>query len=189
MTAPFPRHWIHPQAIPRGFLRIYILTTLSRGPATGYEIMQRIEEKTEGAWRPGAGTIYPLLKSLLKEKLVTASAKASRTSRVSYTVTPAARRELEAMRAGMTTFGRKERVIMRLVSDLVPNDIFVPLLLNRAREGSELLRSKIAKLPEPGRTSAMRELQSMTEIQRDWLRSNIKPRKLVKAPRKSLRYP
>ncbi|MDE1853773.1 MAG: PadR family transcriptional regulator [Thaumarchaeota archaeon] len=174
MASSFPRHWTHPQAIPRGFLRIYILTMLSRGPATGYEIMQRIEEKTEGAWRPGPGTIYPLLKSLVREKLVTPSEKKSKTSRVTYTITPAARRELSEMRAGMATFGRKERVIMRLVSDLMPNEILVPILLNRAREGVEFMRTRISALPEPERTAALRELRSITENQLDWAVSSLK---------------
>jgi DNA-binding PadR family transcriptional regulator len=148
--------------------------------------MQRIEEKTEGAWRPGPGTIYPLLKALVKEKLVTASA-ISRTSKVSYTVTPAAKRELKAMYAGMSTFGKKERVVMRLVSDLMPNTSLVPILLNRAREGSEFVRSRIAELPEPDRTSALRELKSITENQLDWIKSMSELRSPTQTPRKPLR--
>lgn len=187
VAASIPRHWTHPQAIPRGFLRVYILTTLSRGPATGYEIMQRIEEKTEGAWRPGPGTIYPLLKSLVREKLVTPSEKKTKTSRVTYTVTPAARRELDEMRAGMASFGRKERVMMRLVSDLMPNEILVPMLLNRAREGVEFMRSRISALPDPERTAALRELRSITEGQLDWAESKLKPREPPKARAKAVR--
>lgn len=165
---------------------MYILTTLSRGPATGYEIMQRIEEKTEGAWRPGPGTIYPLLKTLVREKLVTPSQKtprASRTTRVSYTITPAAKRELEAMHAGMASFGRKERLIMRLVSDLMPNITFVPVLLHRARDSAEFLRTAIAELPEPERTSALRELGSLAENQLDWVRSSLEHTKTGHARR------
>ncbi|HEV2226515.1 MAG TPA: PadR family transcriptional regulator [Nitrososphaerales archaeon] len=187
MSTPFPRHWTHPQAIPRGFLRIYILTTLSRAPATGYEIMQRIDERTEGAWRPGPGTIYPLLKTLVGEKMVTSSGKKSKTSRVTYTITAAAKREIKSMYAGMATFGRKERVMMRLVSDLMPNSALVPILLNRAREGSEFLRSRIAELPEPERRSAMRELRSITENQLDWIKSVLEPTGTLERPRKPLR--
>ncbi len=168
---------------------MYILTTLSGGPVTGYEIMQRIEEKTEGAWRPGPGTIYPLLKGLVREKLATPSQKAAKTSRVSYTITPSGARELEAMHEEMASFGRKERVIMRLVSDLMPNTTLVPVLLNRARDGADFLRSRISELPEPDRTAALRELGTMTENQLDWIRSNLEPRGTIKARRKSIRYP
>jgi DNA-binding PadR family transcriptional regulator len=187
MSALFPRHWKQPQAIPRGFLRIYILTTLSRGPSTGYEIMQRIEEKTEGAWRPGPGTIYPLLKSLVLEKLVTAPGKKSKTSRVTYTITFAGRREVEAMHAGMASFGRKERVMIGLVSDLMPNTALVPILLNRAREGSEFLHSRIAELPEPERTHALRELRSIAENQIDLIKSVLEPSVRAGAQRKPTR--
>jgi DNA-binding PadR family transcriptional regulator len=187
MPVPIARHWTHPQAIPRGFLRVYILTTLSRGPATGYEIMQRIEERTEGAWRPGPGTVYPLLKSLVREKLVNPSQKTSKTSRVSYTITSSGEDELAAMRAERASFGGKERVIMRLASDLVPSRTLVPVLLNRARDSAEFLRSKIAELPEPDRTAALRELGTITENQLDWVRSNLEPRRTIQTRRKPIR--
>lgn len=168
---------------------MYILTTLSRWPASGYEIMQRIDEKTEGAWRPGPGTIYPLLKTLVKERLVTSSEKVSRTSRVLYTITPSAKREVEAMYAGMASFGRKEKVMMRLLGDLMPSNTLVPILLSRAREGSEFLRSRITELPEPDRTRALKELESVTEAQLSWIKSNLEPRVPIGARRKRLRYP
>jgi len=187
VAAPISRHWTHPQAIPRGLLRIYILTVISRAPITGYELMQRIEEKTEGAWRPGPGTIYPLLKSLVREKLVSSSQKASRTSRVSYTITTTGERALSAMRAEMSSFGRKEHVVMRLVSDLVPNTMLVPMLLNRARDGAEFLRARIVELTEPDRTAALRELGTLTENQLDWIRSNLEPQRALAARRKRIR--
>jgi DNA-binding PadR family transcriptional regulator len=189
MAGRIARHWTHPQAIPRGFLRVYILTILSRGPATGYEIMQGIEERTEGAWRPGPGTIYPLLKSLVREKLVSPSQKKSKTSRVSYTITSSGVDELAAMRAARASFGSKERVIMRLASDLMPSRTLVPVLLNRARDSAEFLRPKIMELPEPDRTAALRELGTITENQLDWVRSNLEPRKTIHTRRKPIRYP
>ncbi|HLQ21553.1 MAG TPA: PadR family transcriptional regulator, partial [Nitrososphaerales archaeon] len=56
------RRWMDPQAVPRGFLRFYVLSLLSRRPEAGYSIMRTIEETTDGAWRPGPGTVYPLLR-------------------------------------------------------------------------------------------------------------------------------
>lgn len=166
---------------------MYLLASLSKRPATGYEIMQGIEERTDGAWRPGPGTIYPLLKSLEGEKFVCASPKASKTSRVLYKITTAGENKLSEMRAEMASFGRKERVIMRLASDLVPSRDLVPVILSRARESAEFLRAKISELPEPDRTESLRELGTITENQLDWVRSNLEPREPVQAHRKPIR--
>ncbi|MDA4124553.1 MAG: PadR family transcriptional regulator [Thaumarchaeota archaeon] len=187
MAAPSSRHWKHPQAIPRGFLRVYILTALSRSPMTGYDIMQRIEEKTEGVWRPGPGTIYPLLKSLVREKLVTHSQRSKKTSRIAYTITDAGRGELLAMRAEMASFGGKERAVMRLVSDLMEGRTLVTLFLNRSRDGAEFLRSKILELPEPERTAALRDLRTITENQMDWINANLEKRLVAPARAKAVR--
>jgi DNA-binding PadR family transcriptional regulator len=48
----------------KGYLRIAVLTLLSRKPHHGYEIMKEIKEKTGGFWKPTAGGIYPILQSL-----------------------------------------------------------------------------------------------------------------------------
>jgi DNA-binding PadR family transcriptional regulator len=187
MSEAEARHWAHPQTIPRGFLRIFMLAMISKGAVTGYDIMQHIEEKTDGAWRPGPGTIYPLLKSLSKERLISSSRKGSKTSRVSYTITPSGEQELAGMRASMPGFGRKERVVMRLVSDLVPPETLIPLLLNRAREGSEFLRSKILQMPEPERISALKELGALAENQLDWVSLNLKQKPAPRAAQRPSR--
>ncbi len=56
--------WLEPQSGPRGLLKYYILKRLSETEATGYDLLKGIEEKTGGAWRPGAGSIYPVLEQL-----------------------------------------------------------------------------------------------------------------------------
>jgi DNA-binding PadR family transcriptional regulator len=48
----------------RGYLRIAVLTLLSRKPRHGYEIMKEIKERSGGFWRPTAGGVYPILQSL-----------------------------------------------------------------------------------------------------------------------------
>ncbi len=45
-------------------MKYYILKRLSEKEATGYDLLKGIEEKTGGAWRPGAGSIYPILDQL-----------------------------------------------------------------------------------------------------------------------------
>jgi len=48
-------------AVPKGLLRYYVLESLSERPMSGSEIMDEIERRSEGCWRPSPGSIYPLL--------------------------------------------------------------------------------------------------------------------------------
>jgi DNA-binding PadR family transcriptional regulator len=45
----------------------------------GYEVITRIEERTEGFWKPGPGSIYPMLESMRKEGLIRAAATSRKT--------------------------------------------------------------------------------------------------------------
>jgi len=55
---------------PRGDVRAAVLQLLGEEPMHGYQLMQRIAERSQGAWRPSPGTIYPVLALLEDEGLV-----------------------------------------------------------------------------------------------------------------------
>ncbi|HEX5332874.1 MAG TPA: PadR family transcriptional regulator [Cellulomonas sp.] len=55
---------------PRGDVRAAVLQLLAEEPMHGYQLMQLIAERSEGAWRPSPGTIYPVLSQLEDEGLV-----------------------------------------------------------------------------------------------------------------------
>ncbi len=74
----------------RGGLRMWVLNLLMRGPKNGAEIMDAIEEMSQGWWRPSPGSIYPLLESLVQEGL-TAKREDGR-----YELTPSGRQSMEA---------------------------------------------------------------------------------------------
>jgi DNA-binding PadR family transcriptional regulator len=54
----------------RGNVRFAILTLLNEGPNNGYQIMQAIEQRSHGTWKPSSGSIYPTLQLLEDEGLV-----------------------------------------------------------------------------------------------------------------------
>ena len=56
----------------RGDVRSAILTLLGEKPMHGYEMIQHLEDRTGGRWRPSAGSIYPTLQLLEDEGLVRA---------------------------------------------------------------------------------------------------------------------
>ena len=130
---------MHPQAVPRGFLRLYLLSLLSRNAETGYSIMQTIDERTEGAWRPGPGTVYPLLRSLVKEGLVKQMGSSGKELSGAYVATVDGKKELEEMQRALASAGRREKVMMRLFADLLPANVISGIMVNRARENSDLL--------------------------------------------------
>jgi DNA-binding PadR family transcriptional regulator len=51
-------------------LRVWVVSLLARGPKNGAEVMNAIEEMSQGWWRPSPGSIYPLLESLVQEGLI-----------------------------------------------------------------------------------------------------------------------
>jgi DNA-binding PadR family transcriptional regulator len=55
----------------RGDVRNAILALLAERPMHGYEMIQELEERSDGMWRPSAGSIYPTLQLLEDEGLIT----------------------------------------------------------------------------------------------------------------------
>jgi DNA-binding PadR family transcriptional regulator len=54
----------------RGDVRTAALLLLSEEPRNGYQIMQELEERSEGMWRPSPGSVYPALQQLEDEGLI-----------------------------------------------------------------------------------------------------------------------
>jgi DNA-binding PadR family transcriptional regulator len=57
--------------VRRGDVRAAILDLLAEGqPWNGYQIIQEIGARTQGVWRPSAGSVYPALQQLEDEGLI-----------------------------------------------------------------------------------------------------------------------
>src|SRR6476661_1774902 len=54
----------------RGDIRAAILALLVEQPMHGYQIIREIGERSEGAWAPSPGSVYPTLQQLTDEGLV-----------------------------------------------------------------------------------------------------------------------
>src|SRR5262250_3707259 len=66
------------QKAGRGDVRAAILALLREGPRNGYQIMSEIEERSDGAWRPSPGAVYPALQQLADEGLIEAEESGGR---------------------------------------------------------------------------------------------------------------
>ena len=64
----------------RGDVRAATLLLLEEEPRNGYQLMEEIERRSDGAWRPSPGSIYPALAQLEDEGLIQAEESAGRRS-------------------------------------------------------------------------------------------------------------
>jgi DNA-binding PadR family transcriptional regulator len=54
----------------RGDIRTAALLLLAEEPRNGYQIMQEVQERSDGVWRPSPGSVYPALAQLEDEGLI-----------------------------------------------------------------------------------------------------------------------
>jgi DNA-binding PadR family transcriptional regulator len=54
----------------RGDIRTAALLLLAEEPRNGYQIMQEVQERSEGVWSPSPGSVYPALAQLEDEGLI-----------------------------------------------------------------------------------------------------------------------
>jgi DNA-binding PadR family transcriptional regulator len=76
----------------RGDVRAAILALLAERPMHGYEMIQELEARTGGVWRPSPGSVYPTLQLLEDEGLITGEEGEGRRR---FTLTDAGRAEAE----------------------------------------------------------------------------------------------
>ena len=144
MAAP-PRPEDH---FRRRLVSLFALTLMEReGPIHGYLVSERIAQRTEGAWRPGPGAVYPGLRILAKSGFVRSKVVGRRTV---YAITPAGRALLARIRSGREQFLRAKPDLGLLWAEVMGSEDMGTLLLLRLRRSLEALEAQLAR-PPPGR--------------------------------------
>ncbi|MGF6824325.1 DNA-binding PadR family transcriptional regulator [Microbacterium sp. ZKA21] len=77
----------------RGDVRAAVIALLAEQPMHGYQIISEISDRTGGAWKPSAGSVYPTLQLLADEGLISAE---EQNGRKTYSLTEAGIAEAEA---------------------------------------------------------------------------------------------
>jgi DNA-binding PadR family transcriptional regulator len=62
----------------RGDIRTAALLLLAEEPRNGYQIMQEVQERSQGVWSPSPGSVYPALAQLEDEGLISTEEKDGR---------------------------------------------------------------------------------------------------------------
>ncbi len=76
----------------RGDIRVALLAALGDGPGHGYELIQRLEARTGGRWKPSPGSVYPTLQMLEEGGFVSSAQQGDKKV---YTITEAGQTELQ----------------------------------------------------------------------------------------------
>jgi DNA-binding PadR family transcriptional regulator len=97
----------HMAAVPKGFFRWQVLELLNEKPRSGSEIMEEMEKRTNGCWRPGPGSVYPLLSWLHESGHIKVESEQEGIKR--YTLTPKGRELLSEMRKLKENFERRRK--------------------------------------------------------------------------------
>lgn len=94
--------------VGKGDVRAAVLAALAEKPMHGYQIIQEIEARSDGAWKPSPGSVYPTLQLLADEGLVAAEEAGGKKT---YSLTDEGRAEAEAAggrSAPWESFGSRE---------------------------------------------------------------------------------
>lgn len=115
----------------RRAIGMYALTLMARdGALHGYGLSERIAERTEGAWRPGAGAVYPSLRRL--EELGLARSRIGGRRRL-YAITPPGRAFLASLRARHRSVRSAPPDLSELWSEILGSSGAEEFLIQRLR--------------------------------------------------------
>ncbi len=181
-----------PQGAPRGFLVYYILHRISLKPLYGYEILQDIDSKTEGAWRPGPGSVYPILKKLVSKGYIKSeSVSGGETSQHSYHITPKGATYLQEAREMFSTVGQRWSAMRRIFIDMMGPEHLAKFLIDGTKQqfqtAQEMLKSKMNAIARTEAEYIMKEYALNLERQLDWANQILKEMQKGKLQEQPLR--
>jgi DNA-binding PadR family transcriptional regulator len=124
-------------AVPKGYLRYQVLELLNEKPLSGSEIMNEIEKKTGGTWRPSPGSVYPLL-AWLQDNGYIREVPAQECGIKRYMLTDKGKQLLEEQRKLKGHFGKGRKIFA--------SPLFGTLWLRIPSEEAEELRTAVSRL-------------------------------------------
>ena len=141
--------------------------------------MQEIESKTGGVWRPGAGSIYPILKELVRGGFIKAeSREKTGNPQHIYRITPEGRVLLQQSGEMFLKTGQNWGAMRSILIELVdPKNI--PTMFTHMTAGQfaflrGILESKKDKIPRKELQFMLKEYVLNLERQLDWTKRALR---------------
>lgn len=176
------RHRGEPHSVPRGILKFYVLSLVKAKPSYGYDLIKTIEVETNYAWRPGPGSIYPLLKELVSKGLLEEKRGVKGGEGVVYRITREGERKLEEGRKAIRFAAKKLQVIGKIVADIAEPDALGEWCLQWCSSGFSLVQ-KVANmdqklLSDEARIAILEKVRLNMISQVEWIDARLKEKTL-----------
>jgi DNA-binding PadR family transcriptional regulator len=156
---------------PRGLLLYYIMHSISVKPKHGYEILQDIEGKTDGAWRPGVGSVYPILKRQADEK-------GPGENRRVYSITPKGEEEMKERGEMFASSWQRWTAMRRLFYDMLDPAGFSSMFVEGSKKQfemtKELMEARRDSISRNDMDFMLREYSLNLERQLDWTHTQLR---------------
>ncbi len=165
-------------------LGMYALSLMEKeGHVHGYRVTERIAERTEGAWRPGAGAVYPALRRLVERGLARPSSRSSARRR-DFEITPQGRALLHRLRShGPWMQGRSGLDLTPLWAEVTGVEATGDFLLLRLRRALDSLDLYLARPSLPSDSANELRTSLETELDRYLQRLRRPSRRPLAVPR------
>jgi DNA-binding PadR family transcriptional regulator len=168
--------------VPPRVIGLYALASMEReGKVYGYQLSQGIAERTGGAWRPGAGAVYPSLRALVERGLARRQGVGRRRE---YRITPEGRRLLGVVRRRAAQGGRSGPDPGALWAEIVGAENLGRFLLRRLERSLDALGAFLERTPPPPEADEIRRAARKLVGRRPTLRPAARPS--TRRPRRRL---
>lgn len=148
--------------IPHGFLKANVLAVLKEGEAHGYEIRKKIYEKS-CFWKPSFGTLYPLLRKMVKEGLIKVK---NENGKKVYSLTKKGKKIAKNIETLNKEIKSKVKELLRMITPLSEKEIEMIFKLERKKK-TPLIREigeiwvKSMKIVKKGRKDELKQLEKI----------------------------
>ncbi len=159
-----------------GLLPLYILNALQNRQMSGYEIMKELNALTEGAWRPGAGSIYPVLRSLTKKGYIKVVGRGLR-EKTTYAITNSGLIALEQARREYDQFSVQRWHMIRGIMMTLVEPPSLARMLNEAIEMQPKAWERVIlsqEISTQDKIFLLKQHLLMLERHHAWVREQIK---------------
>ena len=148
-----------------GLLELVFLNECSAMPYSGKEVMEKVALETNGEWKPSAGSVYPLLKSLEKSGLLTAGLGGRELGRreIKYKTTKAGLRVLEEKRKSLEARFEKFFTCMMPLCTKITHGLTDEEVEDMKEDTAVIgeFRKMMMHSPKPVRKRIMREISAV----------------------------